>query len=34
MVRPLSSDLLEQVVATVETGESCRAVAGGFGVAS
>ena len=33
MVRPLSNDLRERVVAAVGTGESCRSVAKRFGVA-
>jgi putative transposase len=33
MVRPLSNDLRERVVAAVAGGESCRAVAARFGVA-
>lgn len=33
MVRPLSNDLRERVVAAVGTGESCRSVANRFGVA-
>jgi putative transposase len=33
MVRPLSNDLRERVVAAVVGGESCRAVAARFGVA-
>jgi putative transposase len=33
MVRPLSNDLRERVVAAVASGESCRAVAVRFGVA-
>jgi transposase len=33
MVRPLSNDLRKRVVAAVVGGESCRAVAGQFGVA-
>ena len=33
MARPLSNDLRERVVAAVEAGESCRSVAGRFGVA-
>ena len=33
MARPLSNDLRERVVAAFEAGESCRSVAGRFGVA-
>jgi transposase len=33
MTRPLSNDLRERVVAAVQCGESCRAVASRFGVA-
>jgi putative transposase len=33
MVRPLSNDLRERVVAAIEAGESCRSVAARFGVA-
>ena len=33
MVRPLSNDLRERVVAAVSSGESCRSVAQRFGVA-
>jgi transposase len=33
MVRPLSNDLRERVVAAASTGESCRSVADRFGVA-
>jgi len=33
MTRPLSNDLRERVVASVRSGESCRAVAARFGVA-
>jgi putative transposase len=33
MTRPFSDDLRERVVRAVETGESCRVVAGRFGVA-
>src|ERR1044072_2267559 len=33
MTRPLSNDLRERVVAAVQRGESCRAVASRFGVA-
>jgi putative transposase len=32
MARPLSNDLRERVVCAVEAGESCRSVAGRFGV--
>ena len=33
-MRPLSNDLRERVVAAVDGGESCRSVAGRFGVAA